>query len=178
MNPSPTPSLARRATSTLPHACAMGVMGASVTWVSNLVGLPTWLVFLVWLAYFVFARAKRDAPKLFLQIATGALAALAIQMVAGALSGAFGGAAFPAAVVMVVATLAMTDLSPRLAPLPAYFLGMVAAFALPLRAEAGSLGVFGAAAAVGIFAAMATSALRGAIYGWQASRPRRVVAER
>jgi len=86
-------------------AITIGTMGALAIWVANTFGLPAWVLFIGWVAYYAFGKTPRKAVNSFLLILAGIVLAMLVQYTGVWLTGYFQNFGFPVAVFFLVGFL-------------------------------------------------------------------------
>ncbi|MBB5052100.1 hypothetical protein HNQ36_002074 [Afipia massiliensis] len=129
------------------------VVAAVATFVTIVMGLPTWAAFLGWVGYSISGQTTREGAANLVSFLLGLAFGLGTGVVIEFLTPALGSAAAPLAVFgVVIVVMSLRSLSPINNPL-AYFLGLISFFAsaqmssLSLLAMLGPAGVLGAVSA-------------------------------
>jgi hypothetical protein len=130
-------------------AITIGTMGALAIWVSNTFGLPAWVLFIGWVAYYSFGKAPLKAVNSFLLILAGIVLAMLVQYTGVWLTGYFQNLGFPVAVFFLVGFLGVIKSVKGINNLLAYFLGMIAFFGAHLSAGVSALFQLGIPLALG-----------------------------
>lgn len=109
-------------------ALIMGAFGAVAVVTSSSLSLPTWVMFLAWVSYYVFGRSLQKAGVSLLQIICGILMGICMQVSAGILTGLLGPAGFPIAVFVLIGSLTYITQIKILSNIPAWFIGLIIFF--------------------------------------------------
>lgn len=130
-------------------AITIGTMGALAVWVSSTFGLPAWVLFIGWVAYYAFGKTPLKAMNSFLLILAGIVLAMLVQYTGVWLTGYFQNFGFPVAVFFLVGFLGVIKSVKGINNLLAYFLGMIAFFGAHLSAGLSGLFQLGIPLALG-----------------------------
>ncbi len=110
------------------QALSLGLIGAVAVFTSTFFQLPTWILFIAWISYYLFGATPRKAGSSFIQQSLGILIGMLIQFlgtntfeVLNQFSSAF-------AVFLVISLLFFVSKLKHLNQLPAYFLGITCWF--------------------------------------------------
>jgi hypothetical protein len=112
----------------LMHALTMGVTGAIAVFTASYLGLPTWVLFMAWVSYYLFGTTPKTAILIFIQQVLGILIAMIIQYFGVLLSGSLTTLGFPIIVCIVMIGVFYISKLKYLNTIPAYFLGMIVWF--------------------------------------------------
>lgn len=113
---------------TLSSALIMGILGAVAVFVSFSLQLPTWILFIAWVSYYLFGKSLRTAVVSLIPIVFGMLMGVAIQLTAEGLSGTVGQLGLPLAVFVFIGSLAYLSKIEILSNIPAWFIGLIIFF--------------------------------------------------
>jgi hypothetical protein len=137
-----------------------GSIAALATAVCLQFGLPLWLLFLAWVSYFLLGARPALVPGFVAAFSVGLALGWVIVGLGTAWQPGLGACAFPLAVACVAGGVMLTEGLPRVDAIPAYYLGIVAYFALGGRLQATQLAGALTAAILGLLAGWASVAIR------------------
>lgn len=112
----------------LKQALTMGLTGAVAVFTASLFGLPTWVLFMAWVSYYLFGTKIKTALLILVQQVFGVLIAMIIQYLGTYFSGTLGSLGFPIIVFIVMIGVFYISKLKYLNTIPAYFLGMIVWF--------------------------------------------------
>ncbi len=110
------------------QALSMGFIGATAVFTSSFFQLPTWVLFLAWVSYYLFGIKPKLSLLVFVQQMLGILIAIAIQYGGSQLTHYIGTLGLPVMVFIVVSAIFYLSKVRYLNNIPAYFLGMIVWF--------------------------------------------------
>ena len=111
------------------RAFIVGLMSAIAVSSTINLNLPTWVLFMAWVSFFVFGKQPKQMALSFIQIVIGMAVGVLIVLKAKLLSGLIGNAGLPITVVITITVFMY--LIPKLKPIntiPLYFMGMIIFF--------------------------------------------------
>lgn len=112
----------------LKQALAMGLTGAIAVFAASYFSLPTWVLFMAWVSYYLFGSTTKTAFLVLIQQVFGILIAMAIQYLGTALTETLASFGFPIIVFIVMIGVFYISKLKHLNNVPAYFLGMIVWF--------------------------------------------------
>jgi len=107
------------------QALNMGAIGAIAVFTSSYFQLPTWILFMAWVSYYLFGTKPKSALKIFIQQLFGIIIAMIIQFLGSKLSISFGILGFPLVVFIIMIGVFYISRLKYFNNIPAYFLGMI-----------------------------------------------------
>ncbi|MBU2903142.1 DUF1097 domain-containing protein [Maribacter dokdonensis] len=116
-------------------ASIMGFFGAFATLISFSFHLPSWVLFLAWISYYLFGKSVKSAIQILLPLTCGILMGITIQLFGGGLSDYLGNFGFPIAVFIWITSLSYFSKIKRLENIPAWFIGLIIFFGLHPKIE-------------------------------------------
>lgn len=111
--------------SDLKQALNMGLAGALAVFTASFFGLPTWVLFMAWVSYYLFGTKVKIASLIMIQQVFGILIAMIIQYLGTYFSGFLGSFGFPMVVFFVMIGVYFISKQKYFNNIPAYFLGMI-----------------------------------------------------
>lgn len=112
----------------LKQALTMGFTGAIAVLTASYFGLPTWVLFMAWVSYYLFGTKTKTAFLILIQQVFGILIAMTIQYLGAFLSETLGVFGFSIVVFIVMIGVFYISKLKYLNNIPAYFLGMIVWF--------------------------------------------------
>jgi len=109
----------------LKQALTMGLTGAIAVFTASYFGLPTWVLFMAWVSYYLFGTKTKTAFLVLIQQIFGILIAMGIQYLGTSLSETLAIFGFPIIVFIVMIGVFYISKLKYLNNIPAYFLGMI-----------------------------------------------------
>ncbi|HKZ66223.1 MAG TPA: DUF1097 domain-containing protein [Chitinophagaceae bacterium] len=106
----------------------LGLFGAVAVSISFALQWPTWVMFVAWVSYYLFGKTLKTSLPVLIQIASGILMGLLIQISGKWLSGYIGAVGLPVAVFFFIGSLAYISQLKILNSIPACFLGLIIFF--------------------------------------------------
>lgn len=137
-------------TSILPHALFVGVVTAAATHLAGVAGVPAWVMFIPWAAYFLVGATLAAGIKMYASMACGIGLGMVATLLSGLLAPALGSLALPAIVVGIAGGLTFCERVPALDCIPAYYLGIVTYFASGREVSVAAYGELVLVAAAGV----------------------------
>lgn len=134
-----------------------GSVAAGAAFLSTLVGVPVWAMFMGWVAYFTRGHSAREGLLNYLCLALGLLVRLAAAVALRSLGPLLSTFTLPIVVFCVGLLVVSLRALPRLNNLPSYFLGVITVFAAHTVPTLKTLAELGSAAAIGSLAAWLAS---------------------
>ncbi len=110
------------------QALTLGLVGAIAVFTTSYFQLPTWVLFMAWVSYYLFGTKPKSALLIFTQQILGILIAMIIQYFGVKLSSSLGEFGFPLVVFIVMIGVFYISKLKHLNNIPAYFLGMIVWF--------------------------------------------------
>ena len=110
------------------QALILGLVGAIAVFTTSYFQLPTWVLFIAWVSYYLFGTNPKSALLVFTQQILGVIIAIIIQYFGIKLSEPFGALGFPLVVFIVMIGVYYISKLKYLNNIPAYFLGMIVWF--------------------------------------------------
>lgn len=107
------------------QSLAMGSLGSLAVFISFLFNLPTWVLFLGWVCYYLFDSDIKSILLTILQICLGIFVAILIQNFGTQLSLKIGNIGLYFSVFIIIGLLFNITRLEYLNNLPAYFIGMI-----------------------------------------------------
>lgn len=110
-------------------ALIVGLVAATAVWLSGVASLPSWLIFLSWVSYFIFGPGVRRAAWATLHILLGLVLGLVILRLNAALAPHFGQWALVGLVLVAAMLLTLLERARAMNNIPAYYIGAIGMFA-------------------------------------------------
>lgn len=113
------------------HSFIIGLVSAIAVYLTLVFKMPTWVLFMAWVSYYVFGQSLKAISHAYVQIMLGIGVAILITLAGQGLTPFLGLPAFPAAVMVIITVLifGIEKLRP-FTVIPAYFMGMIIFFGL------------------------------------------------
>lgn len=127
----------------LKQAFTMGSTGAIAVFTASYFGLPTWVLFMAWVSYYLFGTKTKTAFIILIQQIFGILIAMVIQYLGTYLSGISASFGFPIIVFLVMIGVFYISKLKYLNNIPAYFLGMIIWFGSNSKIDINILSLLG-----------------------------------
>ncbi|WCO02293.1 DUF1097 domain-containing protein [Psychroserpens ponticola] len=112
----------------LKQALTMGITGAIAVFTASYFGLPTWVLFMAWVSYYLFGTKTKTTFLVLVQQIFGILIAMIIQYLGTLLSETLAIFGFPIIVFIVMIGVFYISKLKYLNNILAYFLGMIIGF--------------------------------------------------
>lgn len=109
----------------LKQALTIGFTGAIAVFTASYFGLPTWVLFMAWVSYYLFGTKTKTAFLILIQQVFGILIAMIIQYLGAFLSETLAVFGFLIIVLVVMIGVFYISKLKYLNNIPAYFLGMI-----------------------------------------------------
>ncbi|MCB4807186.1 DUF1097 domain-containing protein [Tamlana sp. 62-3] len=109
-------------------AIIMGVCGALATYLAFSFNLPSWVLFLAWVSYYLFGKSFKSALLTLVPISAGIIMGTLILSFGGLLGSYLGKMGFPMAVFIFISTLTYLSKIKYLNNIPAWFMGLIIFF--------------------------------------------------
>ncbi|MBL4662611.1 MAG: DUF1097 domain-containing protein [Flavobacteriaceae bacterium] len=109
-------------------AIIMGACGALAVFISFSFHLPSWVLFLAWVSYYLFGKSLKPSIKSLLPITAGIVMGIVIQVLGTTLTTNLGAIGFPLAVFVFIASLPYVSKIKLLSNIPAWFIGLIIFF--------------------------------------------------
>lgn len=106
----------------------MGFFGALAVFTANALGLTIWVLFLAWIAYYLFGANIKKMPVIALQMALGIALGIILQTLAGFATAAVGPLGYPLVVFFIIGGLSLVTKIKNLNSIPSWFLGLIIFF--------------------------------------------------
>ncbi|MUU78937.1 DUF1097 domain-containing protein [Winogradskyella endarachnes] len=116
-------------------AILMGFFGALATLISFSFHLPSWVLFLTWVSYYLFGKSVKSALQTLLPLTCGILMGITIKLFGSSLSIYLGNFGFPIAVFILITSLSYLSKIKRLENIPAWFIGLIIFFGVHPKIE-------------------------------------------
>jgi len=142
---------------------ALAVTASTAAFASAMLALPTWAMFVGWVAYFTRRPSAREGLGSFACVLLGLALGCVAVLLLGGLAPTLGRFALPAVVFVIGGTVIATRGLPILNNLLGYFLGLISFFASHLEPALGSVAELGGAAALGSVAGWIGQTLEGRV---------------
>ncbi|WP_034044920.1 DUF1097 domain-containing protein [Wocania ichthyoenteri] len=127
----------------LKQAFTMGLTGAIAVFIASYFGLPTWVLFMAWVSYYLFGTKTKTAFIILIQQIFGILIAMVIQYLGTYLSEISASFGFPIIVFLVMIGVFYISKLKYLNNIPAYFLGMIIWFGSNSKIDINILSLLG-----------------------------------
>jgi hypothetical protein len=138
----------------LKQALTMGLTGAITVFTASFFGLPTWVLFMAWVSYYLFGTKTKTALLILVQQVFGILIAMIIQYFGTYFSEIIGSLGFPLIVFTVMIGVFYISKLKYLNTIPAYFLGMIVWFGSEAQID------------INLFLLLIITLLSGYIFAW------------
>ena len=138
----------------LKQALTMGLTGAIAIFTASFFGLPTWVLFMAWVSYYLFGTKTKTALLILVQQVFGILIAMIIQYFGTYFSEIIGSLGFPLIVFTVMIGVFYISKLKYLNTIPAYFLGMIVWFGSEAQID------------INLFLLLIITLLSGYIFAW------------
>lgn len=138
----------------LKQALTMGLTGAIAVFTASFFGLPTWVLFMAWVSYYLFGTKTKTALLILIQQVFGILIAMIIQYFGTYFSETLGSLGFPLIVFIVMIGVFYISKLKYLNTIPAYFLGMIVWFGSKSQTD------------VNLFLLLIITLLSGYVFAW------------
>ena len=125
------------------QALTMGLTGAIAVFTASYFGLPTWVLFMAWVSYYLFGTEPKTAFLILIQQVFGILIAMIIQYFGTFLSEILETFGFPIIVFIVMIGVFYISKLKYLNNIPAYFLGMIIWFGSNSKIDINILSLLG-----------------------------------
>jgi len=109
-------------------ASIMGFCGALATLISFSFQLPSWVLFLAWVSYYLFGKSLKSALYALIPITCGIIMGITIKLFGGGLNQYLGNLGFPLAVFILITSLTYLSKIKWLQNIPAWFIGLIIFF--------------------------------------------------
>ncbi|WP_299780628.1 DUF1097 domain-containing protein [uncultured Formosa sp.] len=109
-------------------ASTMGLCGALATLIAFSFQLPSWVLFMAWVSYYLFGKSFRSALYTIIPITSGIIMGIMIKLLGGGLNQYLGILGFPLAVFILITSLTYMSKIKGLHNIPAWFMGLIIFF--------------------------------------------------
>lgn len=113
----------------------MGFFGALASLISFSFHLPSWVLFLAWVSYYLFGKSIKSALQTLPPLTFGILMGITIKLFGGSLGDYLGSFGFPIAVFILITSLSYLSKIKRLENIPAWFIGLIIFFGVHPKIE-------------------------------------------
>lgn len=113
----------------------MGFFGALASLISFSFHLPSWVLFLAWVSYYLFGKSIKSALQTLPPLTFGILMGITIKLFGGSLGDYLGSFGFPIAVFILITSLSYLSKIKRLENIPAWFISLIIFFGVHPKIE-------------------------------------------
>jgi len=106
----------------------MGFCGALAILISFSLQLPSWVLFMAWVSYYLFGKSLKSVLYTIIPITSGIIMGIMIKLLGGGLSLYLGILGFPLAVFIFITSLTYLSKIKGLHNIPAWFIGLIIFF--------------------------------------------------
>lgn len=106
----------------------MGFCGALATLIAFSLQLPSWVLFIAWVSYYLFGKSLKSALYTIIPITSGIIMGIMIKLLGAGFSQHLGILGFPLAVFILITSLTYLSKIKWLDNIPAWFIGLIIFF--------------------------------------------------